>query len=130
GEGEERDRLEGYREGVVRGAGGHPGQDEEVEGDEEQGDDEEPAAGGLELPVVQGVLPGAEKGGGDAGEEQEGEEGPCFEAVPEGDDQGDGAADDQQPADQLAPEDVTLLHEGPQDVGQGAAGPRRRGRLR
>src|SRR5581483_3701604 len=51
-----------------------------------------------------------------------------LQALPERDDQRDRAADDEQAADQLAPQDVALLHERTEQVAQRLA--RRRGQLR
>jgi hypothetical protein len=49
------------------------GEDEEIERDEQQRDDQQTAARGFQLPVMQRVLARAEQGRGDAGEDEEGE---------------------------------------------------------
>src|SRR5262245_3294204 len=64
-----------------------------------------------QLPVVQGVQSRAVDGGCDGREDQEGEERNVLQRGPQVDDQRDRAADHQEAADQLAPEDVTFLHE-------------------
>ena len=110
-------------EKVGRPARTRIGQKQQVEGCQQKGDDEQSTAGGGQFPVMQRVLAGTENCRSDAGEQEEGEVRQFLQRAPQGEDERDRAADDQEPAGQLAPEDVSLVHELAEDLGQRA--PRR-----
>ena len=67
---------------------------------------------------------------GHSADGQEGEVRDLFECLAQADDQRDGTADDQEAADQLAPEDVALLHEAGEHFAEAAPGRRGRGHRR
>src|SRR5262245_601894 len=91
---------------------------QKIERREQSRDDQHAAARRGQFPPMGAVKAEAEERRGYADEDGEFQERPRRDLRPEADDERDRTPDDQQPADQLAPPDAALFHEGFQHFGE------------
>ncbi len=125
--GEDRQRDQLADQGQLPLGLRHARHGDEIQGRQECADHQQGPAGRFQLPAMMGVEPDAENGRRNRDEDEELEIGDPFQGFPQADHQRDRRADQQQTADQLAPADIALFHEGRQHLGPG---PRRRLRFR
>src|SRR5687768_6665777 len=98
---------------------------QKVQRDEQRRDRENAAAGRRQFPTMLGVETDAEEDCSNRREDQKPEHRDLRDLGPEADDECGRTTDDQQTADDLAPADVALFHEGVEHFGKRSA---RRGR--
>src|SRR4026207_656901 len=116
-----RRELTGERERSRRVAGRHCGDRKEVQRHEQRGNRENAPARRREFPTVFRVKTNSKKNCRDRGEDQKLQHWNLRNLGPQTDHKGSRTTDDQQAADDLAPADVALFHEGVEDFAEGTA---------